>query len=156
LLAIAKWNYPHDAASSRFLYRLDVANSGQSDRSTANGVQIYAFDTAALSPGRDEDAADREQRTHRSAARRGHRVQRAAGDVAVASEWSTAHGGTEFTLSALDFAGGLDNRIARWALTNTSSLTGARPAVQLSKSVLRSEVYGIPPMVQQRPGPTRR
>ena len=32
----------------------------------------------------------------------------------VAGEWSTAGGGTQYALSALDFAGGLDNRVARW------------------------------------------
>ena len=38
-------------------------------------------------------------------------------------------------------------------LTNTSSLTGAHPTVRLTKTVLASEVYGMPPMVQQRRGP---
>jgi len=71
----------------------------------------------------------------------------------VATEWSTANGGTEYALSALDFTGGFDNRIARWALTNTSSLTGRSPAVQLSKTIVASQVYGSPPAVQQQPGP---
>ena len=44
----------------------------------------------------------------------------------VAAEWSTAANGTEYALSCLDFTGGLDNRIAVWALTNTASLRPPR------------------------------
>jgi hypothetical protein len=201
-IAVSKTATPTTAASSWFLYRLDVANNGRSDRSTANGArtrttptgrlaahqgcpclgdqpligadtfgfyvttnefsidgpefngaQIYAFDKAALSRG-----VMKVQRIENDgptglplAEGTAYSVQPATSPVA--SEWSTANGGTEFALSALDFAGGLDNRIARWALTNTSSLTGSHPAVHLSKTVLRSEVYGMPPMVQQRRGP---
>jgi hypothetical protein len=62
-------------------------------------------------------------------------------------------GGTEYFMSALDFNGTLDNRIAVWALTNTSSLNDASPAIALTHVVVDSEVYGQPPDAQQRTGP---
>jgi len=63
-------------------------------------------------------------------------------------------GGTEYFLSALDFNGTLDNRIAVWALTNTQSLSSGTPSLRLQSAVLDSQVYGQPPDVKQRPGPT--
>jgi len=66
----------------------------------------------------------------------------------------TARNGTEYFLSALDFNGTLDNRIAVWSLTNTQSLNAATPSLTLQSAVLDSQVYGQPPDVKQRPGPT--
>jgi hypothetical protein len=66
---------------------------------------------------------------------------------------AAANNGTEYFLSALDFNGTLDNRIAVWALTNTKSLDDATPSVALQSAVLASQVYGQPPDVQQKPGP---
>jgi hypothetical protein len=60
--------------------------------------------------------------------------------------------GTEYFMSALDFLGALDNRIAVWAMTNTSSLGSALPSVGLTNTVINSEVYGIPPNVTQKAG----
>ena len=62
--------------------------------------------------------------------------------------------GAEFFLSALDFEGTLDNRIAVWTLTNTRSLSAAAPDVTLSHIVIESQVYGQPPNADQRVGPT--
>ncbi len=66
--------------------------------------------------------------------------------------FETAAGGTEYMLSALDFNGTRDNRIAVWALSNTSSLNTATPAVTLTSRVLASEVYGQPPAAVQPDG----
>ena len=60
--------------------------------------------------------------------------------------------GLEYFLSALDFNGTLDNRIAVWALTNTRSLSQASPSVSLTEVVLKSEVYGQPPPATQKAG----
>ena len=61
----------------------------------------------------------------------------------------------EFFLSALDFHGALDNRLAVWALTNTSSLKTSTPMVTLKHVVIGSEVYGTPRTnAQQKSGPT--
>jgi hypothetical protein len=68
--------------------------------------------------------------------------------------FETANGGTEYFMSALEFTGGLDDRIAVWAMTNTSSLDDPTPSVQLKNVVVTSQVYGMPPSMQQKPGPT--
>lgn len=68
--------------------------------------------------------------------------------------YATNNGGTEYFLSALDYAGTTDSRIAVWALTNTSSLDTATPQLTLTNRVIGSEVYGQPPNAQQKPGPT--
>jgi hypothetical protein len=60
----------------------------------------------------------------------------------------------EYFLSALEFTGTLDNRIAVWAMTNTRALKSAAPDVALSHVVIRSEVYGQPPNASQKAGPT--
>jgi hypothetical protein len=65
--------------------------------------------------------------------------------------YDTNNGGTEYFLSALDFSGTLDNRVATWALTNTSSLNST-PDLTLSKTLVDSEVYGQPPNAIQRNG----
>jgi len=62
--------------------------------------------------------------------------------------------GVEYFLSALDFTGTLDNRIAVWAMTNTRALKSAIPDVELNHIVIRSEVYGQPPNATQKVGPT--
>jgi hypothetical protein len=72
----------------------------------------------------------------------------------AADQWSNEAGGTEYFLSALEFTGRLDDRIATWALSNTSSLATAHPDVHLSHVVIGSEVYGFPPKADQKPGPT--
>ncbi len=67
-----------------------------------------------------------------------------------------SHGGTEYFLSALQFGdfGPLDNRIAAWALTNTSSLNSFAPDINLQHVVITSETYGQPnPGAQQKLGP---
>ncbi len=60
---------------------------------------------------------------------------------------------TEYFLSALEFTGGVDNRIAVWALTGTGTLGEVSPSLQLHLAVIRSEVYGQPPDAQQKNGP---
>jgi hypothetical protein len=68
--------------------------------------------------------------------------------------FATANGGTEYLLSSLDFSASLDNRIAVWQLTNTSSLNSATPNIALANVVITSEVYGQPPAAFQRMGET--
>jgi hypothetical protein len=55
-------------------------------------------------------------------------------------------------MSALDYTGTVDNRIAVWSLTNTRSLTTAHPNVTLTSRVIPSESYGQPPVADQKDG----
>jgi hypothetical protein len=115
-----------------------------------NGAQLYAMDKAALARGTLR--LQRLESVNRPLAEGvAYSVQPATSPTA--SEWSDAANGTEFFLSALEFTGGYDNRIATWAMTNTKSLTTATPDVHLSVKVTPSETYGAPPPARQRQGP---
>jgi hypothetical protein len=62
--------------------------------------------------------------------------------------------GTEYFMSSLNFIGASDNRIAVWALTNTSSLNAASPNLKLQHLILKTKVYEEPFGAQQKKGPT--
>jgi hypothetical protein len=72
--------------------------------------------------------------------------------VTPTGRYETAAGGAEYFLSNLDFTNRVDDRIAVWALTNTSSLNST-PRLTLRNVVLDSESYGIPPNAEQKDGP---
>jgi hypothetical protein len=118
--------------------------------SAFNGAQVYAFDKAALANGTMK-VQRIEQQNPPLAEGVAYSIQPATSPAS--SEWSLAAGGTEYALSALEFTGGFDNRIATWALTNTSSLATNSPDVHLSSTIVGSEVYGVPPVVAQKTGP---
>ncbi len=66
-----------------------------------------------------------------------------------------AHFGTEYFLSTFDITSILENRISVWALQNTVLLNfPASPATRfrLLKTVIVSEVYGVPPDALQKRG----
>lgn len=66
----------------------------------------------------------------------------------------TRFGGTEYFLSALDFANVNDNRIAVWAETGTSTISNHKPSLRLFHQVLGSEAYVFPRFfVAQQAGP---
>jgi len=61
--------------------------------------------------------------------------------------------GTEYGLSALEFFGTGDTRIAVWALTNTQSISTV-PNITVQYSIVPSEFYIGPPNGRQQAGPT--
>ena len=62
--------------------------------------------------------------------------------------------GVEYLVSTLDFFGTLDNRLAVWAITGTDDLNNVHPDdVELHKTIITSEVYGVPPDAVQKDGP---
>ena len=62
--------------------------------------------------------------------------------------YASVNNGTQYFLSALEFFGGLDNRIAIWAATNTASIHTA-PAISIQNGSSNTIVYGQPPEAQQ-------
>jgi hypothetical protein len=119
------------------------------DQPGFNGAQIYAFSKKALVSGSLGTV------THLAnlvlANGIGFSIQPAFSPSGNGSP--DAHG-TAFFLSALDFDGTLDNRIALWSLSNTASLDDAAPSVKLEHTVLASETYGMAPPASQKAGPT--
>lgn len=74
-------------------------------------------------------------------------------------DFATGNGGTEFFLSsnaaeeATGVPGGGDsNTIVVWALTNTASLDSSNVNLNFSNQLVYSEIYGIPPRSNQKPG----
>lgn len=116
-----------------------------------NGAQIYAMDKHALAAGTAFQVAS--FNTGAIAAPDGgiwYSVQPAT--IPPGGTFESAAGGTEYFLSALDFSGTLDNRIAVWAVTNSASLLTASPGVSLSLAVIDSQVYGQGPAAEQNDG----
>ena len=77
----------------------------------------------------------------------------------AAGKYNNGAGGTEFFLSsnAAEEANGVpggdfSKEIVLWAMTNTRSLDSAHPDPHLRNHVLDSEVYGVPPKSEQKPG----
>jgi len=58
--------------------------------------------------------------------------------------FSTDRGGTEIMMSALDWFGSVDNRIALWAFTNTSSISSISPLIFFNYAIANTESYGFP------------
>lgn len=73
---------------------------------------------------------------------------------ATSPTYDTRFGGTEYFLSALDFANVQDHRIAVWAMTGTSSISSSTPNLHLFHKVMNSESYVFPShLVAQKDGP---
>ena len=115
-----------------------------------NGAEIYAMSKAALAAGTLPTVVH----FHEPTLAEGYAYSVQPATTPPGGSYATAGGGTEYFLSALDFNGTLDNRIAVWALTNTSSLAKKNPALSLTNAIIDSEVYGQPPDAQQKPGAT--
>jgi hypothetical protein len=116
-----------------------------------NGAQVYAFNKAALAAGAGGTLTGVHIDNIPLAESIAYTIQPATTPAGGAYE--LGQGGTEYFLSALEFTGTLDNRIAVWALTGTSTL-GSSNQVSLTSRVLASEVYGQPPDAEQKDGPT--
>jgi hypothetical protein len=58
--------------------------------------------------------------------------------------FNQSHGGTEFAMSALDWFGSVDNRIALWAFTNTTSISSFAPLIFFNYAIAGTESYGFP------------
>jgi hypothetical protein len=122
-----------------------------------NGAQVYALSKASLVAGTFQPITVVSFAGLRLAEGQAYTLQPATTPPGGAFE--TINGGTEYFMSALQFGGvsavsNTDNRIAAWALTNTSSLDTATPNLRLTNVVIDSEDYAQPSAAEQRPGPT--
>ena len=114
-----------------------------------NGAQIYAISKAALENGTANTAVGFDGLTLAE----GPAYSVMPTITPAGAAFAATGGGTEYFASALDFAGTLDNRVAVWAMTNTTSLNSAAPKLALSYTVVNSQVYGLPPAAEQQNGP---
>lgn len=157
-------DYPHIGADANGFYITTNAYPWNSNGFA--GAQIYAYSKAQLAAGAanvtmvhlDTSGTVRVP-SDAGATQPGFTVWPAQ---SPATQFNADNGGTEFFMSsnAADEAthpvagtGGnyVSNQVVVWALTNTSSLKGTSPALDLSNKVLGVEQYAIPPK-QQQPG----
>ena len=131
--------------------------SFNSNDPNSNGAQIYAINKADLIAGASTAGVDFIPAAIPLAGNTAFSIQPA---VATDGVFDTDNGGTEFLVSALDFSGAGDNRIAVWALTDTCAI----PATTVSTCigivglttpppVIRMGAYADPPPAAQKAGP---
>jgi hypothetical protein len=116
-----------------------------------NGAQVYAFNKAQLAAGAGGTLTGVHFEGIDLAEGQAYTIQPAT--TPAGGAYDLSNGGTAYALSALDFNATLDNRIAVWALTGTSTL-GTTNQLVPSVKVLDSQVYGQPPDAEQKDGPT--
>ena len=119
-----------------------------------NGAQVYAFSKTALEKGSTATGVHLDVGGSVSTPDAGQLWYSLQPATSPNAQYASANGGTEYFLSALDFSVSLDNRVAVWALSNTSSLATSSPSLTLDHAVIGSEVYGQPPSAQQKMGST--
>jgi len=111
-----------------------------------NGAQVYALDKAALVSGGTVNVQHVLQGGP-LAEGIAYTVQPAT--IPPGGAYESRNAGTQYFLSALEFFGGLDNRIAIWAATNTASIK-TTPAIKIQNEIVGNTlVYGQPPAAEQ-------
>jgi hypothetical protein len=115
-----------------------------------NGAMVYAMSKDILAAGGSPTVVSIFQPTLEEG--QAYSLQPATSPPGGSFE--TANGGTAYFLSALEFTGRDDNRIAAWAMTNTSSLDDPVPNVAMQYDVVQTQTYAAPPNATQRDGST--
>lgn len=115
-----------------------------------NGAMVYAMSKDILAAGGSPTVVSIFQPTLEEGT--AYSLQPATSPPGGAFE--SANGGTAYFLSALEFTGRDDNRIAVWAMTNTSSLADAEPDVAMQYEIVGTQTYAAPPNATQREGST--
>ena len=114
-----------------------------------NGAMVYALSKAALVAG----SIGGTQALFLQTLAEGSAYSVQPATTPPGDTFESANGGTEYFLSALDFNGATDDRIAVWKLTNTSSLA-TTPNLTMTSFLVQTVTYGQPPAVTQKPGST--
>lgn len=113
-----------------------------------NGAMVYAMSKTALESG--TIGASQTQAIFEPTLAEG---QAYTLQPATTPPGGTFAADTEYFLSALDFNGTTDHRIAVWTMTNTASLN-TTANVALSAAIVNTVSYGQPPAVVQKTGST--
>jgi hypothetical protein len=115
-----------------------------------NGANIYALSKSALESGSLPPVFLFNEPT--LAEGQAYSIQPST--TAPGASYASANGGTEYFLSALEFTGGTDTRVALWAMTNTSNLGSGTAPTMVDPAIVNGVTYGFPPTVLQKDGPT--
>jgi len=152
-------DYPHLGADANGIFL--TTNEYSLFGNDFHGAQIYAFSKAALAAGAGVVAVTQIDTHGMDSGNSGFTIWPA---TAPANMNATVSGGTEYFLSsnAADEAHGngvavgprRSNQLLVWTLSNTSSLNGANPSVNLSHVVLTVGLYVVPARSEQKNGET--
>ncbi len=146
-------DYPHIGADAYGLYI--STNEYDFFGPAFQSANIYAFSKAQLASGASWVRMVHMNTPRMVSGNPGFTVWPA---ISPDSQWSAEANGTEYFLSsnaAPEANGnGSSQTIVAWAVTNTRSLTTGSPALRLSNTQLAVKRYSIPPLVDQKPGPT--
>src|SRR5690349_5751898 len=151
-------DYPHIGADQYGFYI--TTNEYSFFGPEFKSAQIYAFSKAALAANKSRVTVVQFSTPHRVNSKNGRQPGFTIWPaIAPDSIYNTQAGGTEFFLSsnAAEEAnavpgGTFSDELIVWALTNTRSLNSSKPDLDLGNKVLDSEVYGIPPLSEQKAG----
>jgi hypothetical protein len=146
-------DYPHIGGDANGIYistnEYDLFGDGY------NAAQVYAFSKQELAAHGPTVRVTLVENTS-VAGIPGFTVWPATSPV---GQYSTAQGGTEFFLSTIAGDGletgnttGTARKIGLWALTNTSSLNSATPALSMRSRLINSATYVFPPLSDQQTG----
>jgi len=112
-----------------------------------HGAQIYALDKEAMAAG---TAANVQYVLQGGPLAEGISYTVQPATIPPGGAYAAANNGTQYFLSALEFFGSVDNRIAIWAATNTKSIKTAAPSIAIQNEIVGDTiVYGQPPLAQQ-------
>ena len=121
-----------------------------------NGAQVYAISKNALASGANSIDAylfDTSQPAWRVRENEpGFTLWPA---LSSAKQFAGSQGGTEYFVSSnavFDDATGDSEEIIVWALSNTKSLNSANPSPRLTRAIVPSQRYAVPPSSVQKPG----
>jgi hypothetical protein len=118
-----------------------------------HAAQVYALSKLALAAGAATVSVTQIDTIGAVGANPGFTVWPA---TTPAGAYADDLGGTEYFLSSMAAeeanGNGTDNRIALWALSNTSSLNSGSPAINLRNTVIPVTAYSEPPKADQKPG----
>jgi hypothetical protein len=111
-----------------------------------NGAQIYAIDKLAMETG---GSANMQYVLQGGPLAEGIAYTVQPATIPPGGSYATSNHGTEYFLSALEFFGSVDDRVAVWAATNTASIH-TTPAIAIQNEIVGNTiVYGQPPLAQQ-------
>jgi hypothetical protein len=118
-----------------------------------HAAQVYALSKSALAAGAATVSVTQIDTVGAVGANPGFTLWPA---TTPAGGYADELGGTEYFLSSMAAeeanGNGTDNRIALWALSNTSSLDSASPAISLRNAIVPVTSYSQPPKADQKPG----
>jgi hypothetical protein len=152
-------DYPHIGADKYGFYV--TTNEYSLFGPEFKSAQIYAFSKNALAANATTVSVVQIDTTGAVSSRMGSQPGfTVIPAIAGAGNYLTRAGGVEFFMSsnaaqeATGVPGGTySNEIIVWAMTNTQSLSSGGSIVALTNTVLKSEVYGLPPFADQKVGP---